>query len=1252
MCLAFFSIFHLAQAQGEVPSTVTSVVLATSSGSGGGSLNGPIRSSAVSSGATSATATTTFATVPTAVPSLTFSDAQVPYLLQSPAAAHRKHNSKPRVKSQFSGCADTGLDQADPALRVNVSAVYTQLDRHPLGDEGGPGGLLRITGVGAISETAFGAANETFAAIQVSSRFLTFDIFSNLTFLCDSVVPTGDDANTQLTAHASCTYGPGTVAFGVDVPVNATYELGTIETRVLLIDTSHPPLSIACVDVPFSPYDEDAWYWDLMFWLPVALFIAYFTTVSLARAITAATTRSRAFRNRAREGRAPSFLRDHLNPIIISAISGQGMVLSPALLRFATPGCWDILFQLQFVAILAMCAVNWPDFAYPFFKQAAWASLVGNVTVVGTTPLSSLARLPSGVVGDQMGNTTSPIYLNSSAPVNFIDMHDVYTGIPAFAEIIGLERSKLFATCMVLWLLIVAVFVAVAVAGWVIDTIALTSSKIKQRREDDQYEPPSAEPKGATLGAAVVGQSGETPTYVADGQGNIRDTRHNHYGFLGSFPRGFNPNPHFHMAALHGNVVRALAMFHLPITVFTVYHMTHADEFSTKSVALAALSFAIVALLLPAYLIWRIARAPARKLYDNIETLLALGPVYNTFSPGSQLFYCVTFAHSLIVGVVIGAAQNSGSAQAIILLVLEILLALASSLWLPWGEGAMMGPVSFMTSVLRVISAVLVVLLSAVVDLSAQATQWITYVVLLLQGIFFAGAALILVFKLVESFIRLAFGVPYDERVNARSGGIGGAIRRIRRRRDKILQLSKPRKQRRRHRHGGSSGSQSLMLSDAMPARPTSFASMSGIPLKANPNSPSSPSIPLSRSRQASFASYLDYPTRAADGTPAVTPGHDKRRSSSSALDLLNGPYAAYFQHEGDEEDANIMAALPPTSPGPWGASGPQGNEAVTQSTAPKPPTVGFERVRGGRATDADPYTSTGAARARDGFGRHTAAELSSTASAAQFARAHSRRDTPGPHRATRIFRGFSRRSPRDHAQSEEDYITSEDEDDPWAGTWGTSTLSTQHGPWNGLAKMQAALSGFKGRLTGRPAPSSSGEGTLGGISEEGGSLPPPSSGFQVIRQPRRAAPESSDMMDSTAIAMHHAASTPGAEKMDSVSAAPPRPTSRGSSAYFTPPPSRPLSSGPNASRARASPPPLLQLRHLDTENGAPDADNSNPRALGIMEADLRRAASDARVDAQEEEERAAQSNREDRFWRSSRPLSAGDQSPDAPKGL
>lgn len=169
----------------------------------------------------------------------------------------------------------------------------------------------------------------------------------------------------------------------------------------------------------------------------------------------------------------------------------------------------------------------------------------------------------------------------------------------------------------------------------------------------------------------------------------------------------------FHGSVMYGNLVRLLILFHLPITIYCCYHLTlDASIASTKTKVLAGLSFTLFSLLLPAWLIFRIATTNTSKLYEATRTLLALGPLYNQHQQESQLFCCLFFGTNVVTGLVIGFGQKSGIVQAVIILVVEVLNTLATSVWLPWMNGAHMGFVSFMLCVARIVSMVLVIILA------------------------------------------------------------------------------------------------------------------------------------------------------------------------------------------------------------------------------------------------------------------------------------------------------------------------------------------------------------------------------------------------------------------------------------------------------------------------------------------------------------------------------------------------------------
>ena len=125
---------------------------------------------------------------------------------------------------------------------------------------------------------------------------------------------------------------------------------------------------------------------------------------------------------------------------------------------------------------------------------------------------------------------------------------------------------------------------------------------------------------------------------------------------------------------------------------------------------------AIFSVLIPIVLVVRLTLTNTTKLYDETWTLLFLGPLYNHYRHGSQLFACLLFATNLAFGITIGCGQKSGTAQAIVILVVEVMSALGTSVWLPWGQGASMGLISFLFCVARIVIAVLLVILTPIVS--------------------------------------------------------------------------------------------------------------------------------------------------------------------------------------------------------------------------------------------------------------------------------------------------------------------------------------------------------------------------------------------------------------------------------------------------------------------------------------------------------------------------------------------------------
>lgn len=100
-----------------------------------------------------------------------------------------------------------------------------------------------------------------------------------------------------------------------------------------------------------------------------------------------------------------------------------------------------------------------------------------------------------------------------------------------------------------------------------------------------------------------------------------------------------------------------------------------------------------------------------------MRTLLALGPMYNIYAQGNQLYYGLRFLASLVTGITIGVGQSHGLAQAIVVLVVEIAFGLGTTIWHPWRAGAGMVIPGFLFAMIRIISAALLVVMAPNVSL-------------------------------------------------------------------------------------------------------------------------------------------------------------------------------------------------------------------------------------------------------------------------------------------------------------------------------------------------------------------------------------------------------------------------------------------------------------------------------------------------------------------------------------------------------
>lgn len=172
----------------------------------------------------------------------------------------------------------------------------------------------------------------TKATLFTSTSVLTLNAWSNSSYLCSTLRPPSPLPQLENSNLTYCPIPAGQFAFSTTIPWGNHRALTTLTTRLRAVDPSINEL--LCIDVSTTPLDpqSDSLYGNakIIFWATVALAIAYWVAVGLARIVSAwgrgITRHERKIWSRAQSA----------GFILASAISGERLGTSPALMRFCS----------------------------------------------------------------------------------------------------------------------------------------------------------------------------------------------------------------------------------------------------------------------------------------------------------------------------------------------------------------------------------------------------------------------------------------------------------------------------------------------------------------------------------------------------------------------------------------------------------------------------------------------------------------------------------------------------------------------------------------------------------------------------------------------------------------------------------------------------------------------------------------------------------------------------------------------------
>ena len=248
-----------------------------------------------------------------------------------------------------------------------------------------------------------------------------------------------------------------------------------------------------------------------------------------------------------------------------------------------------------------------------------------------------------------------------------------------------------------------------------------------------------------------------------------------------------------------GNVVRLVCNFFLlPIIALSMFQLVVAPRSPAVVVAMAIVLIVAVFVFLAWIFRMILTTRPRAHLFDDLPTVLRYGPLYNTYSDDAAPFAFVPIFLTIVRGIAIGAVQQSGIAQIVLLAICEVVLILTLNAFRPYHSPTSMNAYQTVFSSIRLATVLLMIAFVPSLGITEPPKGWLGYVILVLHALVlifgFLGNAFL---RILEVVARMA-GLGSDREAGAQRGGLGKVFG--------VRQLSK------RHRRRGP---RSSMTSDA-----------------------------------------------------------------------------------------------------------------------------------------------------------------------------------------------------------------------------------------------------------------------------------------------------------------------------------------------------------------------------------------------------------------------------------------------------
>ena len=223
-----------------------------------------------------------------------------------------------------------------------------------------------------------------------------------------------------------------------------------------------------------------------------------------------------------------------------------------------------------------------------------------------------------------------------------------------------------------------------------------------------------------------------------------------------------------------GNCIRiCFNCFLLPLTSISFYQLVTASRGPSYAVAIATIVLVVIILFSVRVFFLFLRTKPRAFLFDDLITVLAYGPLYNTYCDDAAMFALVPIGVNFLRGIAIGAIQPSGVAQVVVLAVCEIINIVTLNAFRPFPSATSMNIYHTCFAVIRFVTILLSIAFVPSLGVEEATRGWIGYAILLIHAcVLVFGFFLNAIQTLVEVVARVSGAAGHNGDGSAARGGL------------------------------------------------------------------------------------------------------------------------------------------------------------------------------------------------------------------------------------------------------------------------------------------------------------------------------------------------------------------------------------------------------------------------------------------------------------------------------------------------